>query len=64
MHQGSTCNLQKYAYDFEIKESSFSRKKFGYPTDESNPFNQEGSGILCSLQQVHQDMQGAGHECA
>jgi predicted molibdopterin-dependent oxidoreductase YjgC len=32
------CNLQKYAYDFEIKESSFTRKKFGYPVDEANPF--------------------------
>ncbi len=32
------CHLQQYAYDFEIKESSFSRKKFGYPTDEANPF--------------------------
>lgn len=36
--KAGTCNLQKYAYDFEIKESSFSRKKFGYPADESNPF--------------------------
>jgi NADH dehydrogenase/NADH:ubiquinone oxidoreductase subunit G len=32
------CDLQRYAYDFGLKESSFSRKKFGYPTDESNPF--------------------------
>ncbi|MBU4320374.1 MAG: molybdopterin-dependent oxidoreductase [Nitrospinae bacterium] len=32
------CNLQKYAYDFELKESSFTKKKFGYPVDESNPF--------------------------
>lgn len=32
------CNLQKYAYEFELKESSFMRKKFGYPTDEANPF--------------------------
>ena len=32
------CNLQKYAYDFELKESSFTRKEFGYPTDEANPF--------------------------
>ncbi|MEJ2683348.1 MAG: molybdopterin-dependent oxidoreductase [Candidatus Sulfobium sp.] len=32
------CNLQQYAYDFEIKESSFTRKKFGYPIDETNPF--------------------------
>lgn len=32
------CNLQQYAYDFELKESSFTRKKSGYPTDEANPF--------------------------
>jgi NADH dehydrogenase/NADH:ubiquinone oxidoreductase subunit G len=32
------CNLQKYAYDFDLRESSFTRKKFGYPTDEANPF--------------------------
>ena len=32
------CNLQKYAYEFELKESSFTRKKFGYPVDEANPF--------------------------
>ena len=36
--KAGVCNLQQYAYDFEIKESSFSRKKFGYPTDSSNPF--------------------------
>jgi NADH dehydrogenase/NADH:ubiquinone oxidoreductase subunit G len=36
--KAGVCNLQQYAYDFEIKESSFSRKKFGYPTDEANPF--------------------------
>ncbi|MBZ0157500.1 MAG: molybdopterin-dependent oxidoreductase [Alphaproteobacteria bacterium] len=32
------CNLQQYAYDFEIKESSFTRKKFGFAVDEANPF--------------------------
>ena len=32
------CNLQKYAYDFDLRESSFTRKKFGYPADEANPF--------------------------
>jgi len=32
------CRLQSYAYDFGIKESSFTRKKMGYPTDEANPF--------------------------
>ncbi|MEW6213773.1 MAG: molybdopterin-dependent oxidoreductase [Nitrospirota bacterium] len=36
--KAGVCNLQKYAYDFELKESSFTRKKFGYPTDEANPF--------------------------
>lgn len=35
--KAGVCNLQQYAYDFEIKESSFTRKKFGYPTDEANP---------------------------
>jgi len=48
--KAGTCNLQKYAYDFEIKESSFSRKKFGYPTDESNPFIKRDPEycVLCS----------------
>lgn len=36
--KAGVCNLQKYAYEFELKESSFTRKKFGYPTDEANPF--------------------------
>jgi NADH dehydrogenase/NADH:ubiquinone oxidoreductase subunit G len=36
--KAGVCNLQKYAYDFGIKESSFTRKKFGYPIDEANPF--------------------------
>ncbi|MEW6570065.1 MAG: molybdopterin-dependent oxidoreductase [Nitrospirota bacterium] len=36
--KAGVCNLQRYAYDFEIKESSFTRKRFGYPTDEANPF--------------------------
>jgi NADH dehydrogenase/NADH:ubiquinone oxidoreductase subunit G len=48
--KAGACNLQKYAYDFEIKESSFSRKKFGYPTDESNPFIKRDPEycVLCS----------------
>ncbi len=48
--KAGACNLQKYAYDFEIKESSFSRKKFGYPTDETNPFIKRDPEycILCS----------------
>lgn len=36
--KAGVCNLQKYAYDFELKESSFTRKRFGYPVDEANPF--------------------------
>lgn len=36
--KAGVCNLQQYAYDFEIKESSFTRKKFGYPVEASNPF--------------------------
>lgn len=36
--KAGVCNLQQYAYDFELKESTFTRKKFGYATDEANPF--------------------------
>lgn len=36
--KAGVCNLQQYAYDFEIKESSFTRKKFGFAPDEANPF--------------------------
>ncbi|MBF0327871.1 MAG: molybdopterin-dependent oxidoreductase [Nitrospirae bacterium] len=36
--KAGVCNLQQYAYDFEIKESSFTRKKFGFAIDEGNPF--------------------------
>jgi NADH dehydrogenase/NADH:ubiquinone oxidoreductase subunit G len=36
--KAGVCNLQQYAYDFELQESTFSRKKFGFPTDEANPF--------------------------
>ncbi len=36
--KAGVCRLQSYAYNFGIKESSFTRKKFGYPTDEANPF--------------------------
>ncbi|MCK4575929.1 (2Fe-2S)-binding protein, partial [candidate division WOR-3 bacterium] len=32
------CKLQQYAYDYELKETSFTRKKMGYPIDEVNPF--------------------------
>jgi NADH dehydrogenase/NADH:ubiquinone oxidoreductase subunit G len=48
--KASVCNLQQYAYDFEIKESSLTRKKFGYPTDEANPFIKRDPDycILCA----------------
>jgi len=48
--KAGVCNLQQYAYDFEIKESSFTRKKFGYPTDEANPFIKRDPEycVLCS----------------
>ncbi len=36
--KAGVCTLQKYAFDMDIKESSFTRKKNGYPTDEANPF--------------------------
>lgn len=36
--KAGVCNLQNYAYDFEIKESSFTRKKFGFSPEEGNPF--------------------------
>jgi NADH dehydrogenase/NADH:ubiquinone oxidoreductase subunit G len=47
--KAGVCNLQKYAYDFELKESSFTRKNFGYPTDEANPFIKRDPNycILC-----------------
>lgn len=36
--KAGVCSLQNYAYDFGVKESTFNRKKFGYPIDEANPF--------------------------
>ncbi len=36
--KAGVCNLQQYAYDHEVKESSFTRKDFGYPVDSANPF--------------------------
>ncbi len=36
--KAGVCNLQQYAYDFELKESSFTRKYFGFSPDEANPF--------------------------
>ncbi|MBA3071863.1 MAG: 2Fe-2S iron-sulfur cluster binding domain-containing protein, partial [Nitrospirae bacterium] len=36
--KAGVCNLQQYAYDFDLKESTFTRKKFGFSIDEGNPF--------------------------
>ncbi len=36
--KAGVCNLQNYAYDFELKESNFTRKKFGFSIDDANPF--------------------------
>jgi len=36
--KAGVCTLQQYAYNHEIKESNFTRKKFGYPVDAANPF--------------------------
>ncbi len=48
--KAGVCQLQQYAYDLEIKESSFSRKKFGFDTDEGNPFIKRDPDycILCA----------------
>lgn len=48
--KAGVCNLQKYAYEFEIKESSFSRKKLGFNIDDANPFIKLDPDycILCS----------------
>ena len=48
--KAGACNLQTYAYDFEIKESSFSRKKLGFTIDDANPFIKLDPDycILCS----------------
>jgi NADH dehydrogenase/NADH:ubiquinone oxidoreductase subunit G len=32
------CNLQQYAYEYELKDTTFTRKKMGYPIDQVNPF--------------------------
>jgi NADH dehydrogenase/NADH:ubiquinone oxidoreductase subunit G len=48
--KAGACTLQTYAYDFGIKESNFTRKKFGYPVDEANPFIKRDPDycILCA----------------
>jgi NADH dehydrogenase/NADH:ubiquinone oxidoreductase subunit G len=32
------CRLQEYAYEYELKGTSFTKKKMGYPIDQINPF--------------------------
>ncbi len=32
------CKLQEYAYEYELKTTSFIKKKMGYPIDQINPF--------------------------
>jgi NADH dehydrogenase/NADH:ubiquinone oxidoreductase subunit G len=48
--KAGVCTLQQYAYDAEIKESSFTRKKFGFSIDEANPFIKRDPDycILCA----------------
>ncbi|MEF9437388.1 MAG: 4Fe-4S binding protein [Candidatus Mariimomonas ferrooxydans] len=48
--KAGVCNLQQYAYDFELQESNFTRKKFGYPIDSANPFIKRDPDycILCA----------------
>lgn len=36
--KAGSCGLQSYAYDFEVKESTYTRKNFGLPVDDRNPF--------------------------
>ena len=47
--KSGVCNLQEYAYEFGLRESSFSRKKFTYPVDDGNPFVKRDPAycILC-----------------
>jgi len=48
--KAGVCNLQNYAYDFQIKESSFTRKNFGFSVDDANPFIKRDPDycVLCS----------------
>ncbi len=36
--KAGVCNLQQYAYEYELKDTTFTRKKMGYPIDQVNPF--------------------------
>jgi NADH dehydrogenase/NADH:ubiquinone oxidoreductase subunit G len=48
--KAGVCTLQRYAYESEIKESTFVRKDFGYPVDSENPFIKRDPDycILCA----------------
>jgi NADH dehydrogenase/NADH:ubiquinone oxidoreductase subunit G len=48
--KAGVCTLQQYAYDAGIKESTFTRKNFGYSIDEANPFIKRDPDycILCA----------------
>lgn len=48
--KAGVCTLQKYAYDSEIKESTFARKSFGFAIDSENPFIKRDPDycILCA----------------
>lgn len=61
--KAGVCALQQYAYDFGIKESSFTRKKFGYAIDEANPFIKRDPDycILCGrCVRVCEEIRGVG----
>jgi NADH dehydrogenase/NADH:ubiquinone oxidoreductase subunit G len=36
--KSGVCQLQRYAYELEVKESSYRRKRFDFPVYEANPF--------------------------
>ncbi len=36
--KAGVCDLQRYAYEYEVKESTFNRKQFGFEIDSENPF--------------------------
>ncbi len=48
--KAGVCDLQRYAYEFEIKESSFTRKRFNFTPDDANPFIKRDPDycILCA----------------
>ena len=61
--KAGVCNLQQYAYDFEIKESNFTRKKTDTLWMQLIP-SSSGPRLLRSLRQMCKGMQGPGHKRA